>query len=69
MSEYLILSFINMQKFRFNKYLYKSQKKTNQCLNSNEFQVKDVRLQLTIFSFLLHLTQVFVSSLILQDCR
>jgi hypothetical protein len=37
-------------------------KKTNQFLNSNRFWVRDKRVQLIIFFFLLHLTQVFVES-------
>jgi hypothetical protein len=63
-------SSINMQKIGFNKYLYKAQqKKTNQCLSSYRFWVRYEWLQLAIFYFLLHLTQIFVTSLIVQDYR
>jgi hypothetical protein len=37
-------SSINIQIFRFNKYLYKAQKKTNQYVNTNGFWVSDERL-------------------------
>jgi hypothetical protein len=33
------------------------------CLNRNEFRVRNEHLQLIIFFFLLHLTQVFVVNL------
>jgi hypothetical protein len=56
-------SSINLKKFRFNKCLYKAQKKTNQCIRRNGFWVRDEWLQPLIFSFLVHLTKVFLQLL------